>query len=208
MEPLPRGKRSHLEILVPGVRPGAALLRPLGSADEGRLRVVVPYIKTVSGPPTETAGRERRWVLADRLAGAGTARVAAVERTRPEEPGTPTNRNTDRLVIVIEGLLDTEIGVRPTAVPCRGRGIAPGTSGACWIWSFRRIIPGRCGHRPGRGCAFLIVPTSCHAALTWPSDPARGSASAAALVRRPVTKANAEPIAARAPSPKLTSAMM
>ena len=71
----------HLEILIPGVRPGSPFLTPVGSADEVQLPAAAPYVRSSSGPATETTGRETRWVLTDEPAGARTARVTAVERT-------------------------------------------------------------------------------------------------------------------------------
>jgi mannose-6-phosphate isomerase-like protein (cupin superfamily) len=57
----------HLEILVPGARPGAALLTPLESVDEVQLPATAPYVKSILSPTTETTSRERRWVLADEI---------------------------------------------------------------------------------------------------------------------------------------------
>jgi quercetin dioxygenase-like cupin family protein len=103
----------HLEIMVPGVRPGALYLKQIESADSVPLPAASPYVKSVAGPATEEADGERRWVLAGESTGIHTARITAVERTRPAEPGSPASRDTDRLVVVTEGRLETEIAGRP-----------------------------------------------------------------------------------------------
>jgi quercetin dioxygenase-like cupin family protein len=115
----------HLEILIPGVRPGSPFLRPVGSADEVTLPAAAPYVTSSSGPATETTAHERRWVLTDESTGARTARVAAVERTGPEDPGTPASRDNDRLMVVTEGQLNTEIAARPAAVPAEAVIVIP-----------------------------------------------------------------------------------
>jgi mannose-6-phosphate isomerase-like protein (cupin superfamily) len=107
------GAEHHLEIMVPGVLPGAPYLRQVESADAVPLPAASPYVKSVSAPATEETDQERRWVLADESTGSQTARITAVERTRPGTPGTPAGRDTDRLVVVTEGQLDTEIAGRP-----------------------------------------------------------------------------------------------
>jgi mannose-6-phosphate isomerase-like protein (cupin superfamily) len=115
----------HLEILIPGVRPGSPVLRPLGSADEVPLPATAPYAASTSGPPTETVGHETRWVLTGEPAGAGAARVTAVQRTGPEDPGPPASRDSDRLVVVTEGELTAEIAARPAAVPAQAVIVIP-----------------------------------------------------------------------------------
>jgi mannose-6-phosphate isomerase-like protein (cupin superfamily) len=115
----------HLEILIPGVRPGSPFLRPVGSADEVQLPAAVPYVRSSSGPATETIGRETRWVLTDESTGARTARVTAVERTGPEDPGTPASRDNDRLVVVTEGELTAEIAAQPAVVPAQAVIVIP-----------------------------------------------------------------------------------
>jgi mannose-6-phosphate isomerase-like protein (cupin superfamily) len=115
----------HLEILIPGVRPGNPFLTPVGSADEVQLPAAAPYVRSSSGPATETTGRETRWMLTDEPAGARTARVTAVERTGPEDPGTPASRDNDRLVVVTEGKLTAEIAARPAAVPAQAVIVIP-----------------------------------------------------------------------------------
>ena len=115
----------HLEILIPGVRPGSPFLRPVGSADEVQLPAAVPYVRSSSGPATETIGRETRWVLTDESTGARTARVTAVERTGPEDPGTPASPDNDRLVVVTEGELTAEIAAQPAVVPAQAVIVIP-----------------------------------------------------------------------------------
>jgi mannose-6-phosphate isomerase-like protein (cupin superfamily) len=115
----------HLEILIPGVRPGSPFLRPLGSADEVQLPAAAPYVRSSSGPATETTGHESRWVLTDESTGARTARVTAVERTGPENAGAPASRDNDRLIVVTEGKLTAEIATRPTAVPAQAVVVIP-----------------------------------------------------------------------------------
>jgi mannose-6-phosphate isomerase-like protein (cupin superfamily) len=108
----------HLEILIPGIRPGSPFLRPVGSADEIQLPAAAPYVRSSSGPATETTGHETRWLLTDESTGARTA-LTAVERTGPEDPGTPASRDNDRLIVVTEGKLTAEIAARPAAVPAQ-----------------------------------------------------------------------------------------
>jgi mannose-6-phosphate isomerase-like protein (cupin superfamily) len=115
----------HLEILIPGVRPGSPFLRPVQSADEVQLPATAPYVRSSSGPATETTGHETRWLLTDESAGARTARVTAVERTGPEDPGTPASRDNDRLVVVTEGELTAEIAARPATVPAQAVIVIP-----------------------------------------------------------------------------------
>jgi mannose-6-phosphate isomerase-like protein (cupin superfamily) len=115
----------HLEILIPGVRPGSPFLRPVQSADEVRLPATAPYVRSSSGPAAETTRHETRWLLTDGSAGARTARVMAVERTGPEDPGTPTGRDNDRLMVVTEGELTAEIAARTAAVPAQAVIVIP-----------------------------------------------------------------------------------
>jgi quercetin dioxygenase-like cupin family protein len=115
----------HLEIQVPGVRPGAPILRPIGSADEVQMPSAAPYVTSVAGAATETTGHERRWALTDGSTDAGTARITAVERIGPEVPGAPTSRDNDRLIIVTVGQLNTEIAARATAVPAEAVIVIP-----------------------------------------------------------------------------------
>jgi mannose-6-phosphate isomerase-like protein (cupin superfamily) len=82
-------------------------------------------VRSSSGPATETIGRETRWVLTDESTGARTARVTAVERTGPEDPGTPASRDNDRLVVVTEGELTAEIAARSAAVPAQAVIVIP-----------------------------------------------------------------------------------
>lgn len=66
-----------------------------------------------------------RWLLTDEPAGARAARVTAVERTGPEDPGMPASRDNDRLVVVTEGELTAEITARPAAVPAQALIVIP-----------------------------------------------------------------------------------
>jgi mannose-6-phosphate isomerase-like protein (cupin superfamily) len=115
----------HLEILIPGIRPGSPFLRPLQSADEVQLPATAPYVRSSSGPATETTGPETRWVLTDESTSARTARVTAVERRGPEDPGTPASRDNDRLVVVTEGELTAEIAAASAAVPAQALIVIP-----------------------------------------------------------------------------------
>ena len=65
-------------------------------------------------------------MLTDESTGARTARVTAVERTGPEDPGTPASRDNDRLVVVTEGKLTAEIAARPGRRPGPGGDRHPG----------------------------------------------------------------------------------
>ena len=115
----------HLEILIPGVRPGSPFLRPVGSADEVQLPTAAPYVRSSSGPATEVTGHETRRVLTDESTGARTARITAVERTGPEDPGTPGSRDSDRLIVVTQGELTAEIAARPASVPAQAVMVIP-----------------------------------------------------------------------------------
>ncbi len=95
----------HLEILIPGVRPGSPFLTPVGSADDIPLPAAAPHVASTSGPATEVTGHQTRRVLTGKSTGACAARVTAVERTGPEDPATPASQDHDRLVVVTEGEL-------------------------------------------------------------------------------------------------------
>ncbi len=107
----------HLEILIPGVRPGSPFLTPVRSVDEVRLPATAPHITSGSGPATEATGHETRSLLTGESTGGRTARVTAVERTGPDDAGTPGTREDDRLVVVTQGELTAEVAARPGAVP-------------------------------------------------------------------------------------------
>jgi mannose-6-phosphate isomerase-like protein (cupin superfamily) len=115
----------HLEIMVPGVRPGAPLLRPVKDADEVPLPSTAPVVTSMSGPATQTTGHERRWALAGEATGVRAARITAVERTGPETPAGPESQDNDRLIIVTEGRLDTEIAARSAGVPAEAVIVIP-----------------------------------------------------------------------------------
>jgi quercetin dioxygenase-like cupin family protein len=115
----------HLEILTPGVTPGSPFLTPVGSADDVQLPKAVPYVRSSSGPATETTGDETRWLLTAESTGARTARVTAVERTGPQDPAMPASRDNDRLIVVTEGELTAEIAARPAAVPAQAVIVIP-----------------------------------------------------------------------------------
>jgi quercetin dioxygenase-like cupin family protein len=107
----------HLEILIPGIRPGSPFLKALRSADDVQLPATAPRVTSGSGPATQVTGHETRWMLTDESTSARTARVEAVERTGPEDPGTPASRPNDRLVVVTQGELAAEIAARAAPVP-------------------------------------------------------------------------------------------
>ncbi len=48
-----------------------------------------------------------------------------MERTGPEDPGTPASRDNDRLVVVTEGELTAEIAARSAAVPAQAVIVIP-----------------------------------------------------------------------------------
>lgn len=48
-----------------------------------------------------------------------------MERTGPERPGTPASRDNDRLIVVTEGQLNTEIAAQAAAVPARALIVIP-----------------------------------------------------------------------------------
>ena len=107
----------HLEIQVPGVRPGAPVLRPVKSVDDVPMPSIASYVSSFSGAATEAVGHERRWALTQASTDERVARVMAVERSGPEPPGTATSRGSDRLMVVTQGRLNTEIAERSAAVP-------------------------------------------------------------------------------------------
>jgi mannose-6-phosphate isomerase-like protein (cupin superfamily) len=115
----------HLEILIPGVSPGSPFLRPVRSVDEVQLPAAAPHVAISSGPATEVTGHETRWVLTDQSTGGRTARITAVERTGPEDPGSPASRDDDRLLVVTRGELAAEIAARPAAVPAQAVVVIP-----------------------------------------------------------------------------------
>jgi quercetin dioxygenase-like cupin family protein len=115
----------HLEIRVPGVRPGAPVLRPVGSVDEVQMPSASPYVTSASDAAAETAGHERRWALTDESTDVRTARIMTVEWTGPEAPGTPGSRDNDRLIVVTEGQLNTEISAQAAAVPAQAVIVIP-----------------------------------------------------------------------------------
>jgi len=115
----------HLEILIPAVQPGTAFLKPVQSLDDVQMPTIPPHVTSSSGPPTEVAGDETRWMLTDESTSTRTAQVTAVERTGPESPGTLTTRADDRLVVVTEGELTAEIAAPPAAVPAQAVIVVP-----------------------------------------------------------------------------------
>jgi quercetin dioxygenase-like cupin family protein len=115
----------HLEILVPGVQPGAPLLRPVKSVDDVPLPAASPSVKSVSAPPDETSGNARRWAMTDESAGGRSARVTAVELDGPQDPGPSADRKGERLVVVTEGRLTVEIAARRQVVPAEAVIVIP-----------------------------------------------------------------------------------
>ena len=65
---------------------------------------------------------------------ARTALVTAVERTGPEDLGTPASRDNDRLIVVTEGKLTAEIAAQPAAVPAQAVIVIP-AGGPHRIWN-------------------------------------------------------------------------
>jgi hypothetical protein len=90
-----------------------------------RPRKARPCSRAFSGPATESAGHEKRWALAGESTGVRAARLTAVERTGPETPAAPGGQDTDRLIIVTEGQLDTEIAGRSAGVPAEAVIVIP-----------------------------------------------------------------------------------
>ena len=115
----------HLEILIPAVHPGTPFLRPVQSADEVRVQTATPHVTSTSGPPAQVSGHEKRWPITAEPTGAGAARLTVVERTGPDGPGTPASRDNDRLIVVTQGELTTEIAKRPAAVPAQAVLVIP-----------------------------------------------------------------------------------
>jgi quercetin dioxygenase-like cupin family protein len=115
----------HLEILIPAVEPGAPFLTPVRSLDEVQLPPTAPKVTSSSGPPTEVSGHETRWALARSSGGARAAQVTAVERNGPEEAGPAGVRDDDRLIVVTDGQLSTEIAGRPAPVPAEAVIVIP-----------------------------------------------------------------------------------
>ena len=48
-----------------------------------------------------------------------------MQRTGPEDPGTPASRDHDRLIVVTEGQLTTEIAGQPAGVPAQALIVIP-----------------------------------------------------------------------------------
>jgi mannose-6-phosphate isomerase-like protein (cupin superfamily) len=115
----------HLEILIPAIRPGTAFLRPVRSAEEAELPSAAPHVANSDGPPSEVTGHETRWVLTDESTGGRAARMTAVERSGPEDPGTLATWDDDRLVVVTQGKLNAEIAARPATVPAQAVMVIP-----------------------------------------------------------------------------------
>lgn len=115
----------HLEILIPAVQPGTPFLKPVQSLDGVQMPTTPPHVTSSSGPPTEVAGDETRWVLTEESTSAHTAQITAVERTGPESPGTLVNRADDRLIVVTQGELTAEIAARPAAAPAQAVIVIP-----------------------------------------------------------------------------------
>jgi quercetin dioxygenase-like cupin family protein len=107
----------HLEILIPGITPGRPFLKPVQNLDEVQLPAIAPHVISGSGPPTDVAGHEKRWMLTGKSSGAATAQVMAAERTGPEEAGAPAKRDDDRLIVVTQGELTAEVAAKPATVP-------------------------------------------------------------------------------------------
>jgi hypothetical protein len=120
------GPERHLEILIPGVRPGSPFRRPVQSADEVKLPATPPHVASSAGPATETTGHETRWVLTDEATGGRTARLTAVERTGPEDPAPAPSRDDDSLTVVTQAELTAEIAARPAVVAAQAVIIIPG----------------------------------------------------------------------------------
>jgi hypothetical protein len=72
----------------------------------------MPYTRRISAADAVDAGYPGYQSTSAR-----TARVTAVERTGPQDPGTPASRDNDRLLVVTQGELAAEIAGGPTAVP-------------------------------------------------------------------------------------------
>jgi quercetin dioxygenase-like cupin family protein len=115
----------HLEIQVPGVLPGAPILRPVKSVDDVPMPSTAPSVSSVSGEATSTIGRERRRALTDESTSERVARVTAVERSGPEPSGAAASRDHDRLLVVTHGRLETEIAGRSAAVAAEAVIIIP-----------------------------------------------------------------------------------
>jgi len=106
----------HLEILVPGLQPGAPVQTVLETANDVPPPTTVPFVRSVTHPATVTTDRERRRLLADASLGVEGARVLWIESTGPENPGPRCSRDTDRLVIVTAGRLNADVGAESAVV--------------------------------------------------------------------------------------------
>jgi mannose-6-phosphate isomerase-like protein (cupin superfamily) len=115
----------HLEILIPGVRPGTPFLRPVQSADQVQLPEAAPHVTSSSGPATEVTGHETRRVLTGKSTGPCAAHIPAVERTGPEDLVPAASRDDDRLVVVTEGELTADMAQRTAAVPAQAVIVIP-----------------------------------------------------------------------------------
>ena len=107
----------HVEILVPGVPPGAPVLRPVESLDGFKMPAAEPVVRSMSGLPHEESDIGRHWILADETTGAHSVRIIGVEAEGPRTPGTAAGRQTERILVVTHGRLDAEIAGHRQVVP-------------------------------------------------------------------------------------------
>ena len=99
----------HLEILVPGLQPGAPTQTNLETAADVPLPTIPPYVRSVTDPGLVTTSRGRHRILADTAPGAESARIRWIERAGPEAPDQAVSLDTDRLVIVTAGKLSADV---------------------------------------------------------------------------------------------------
>lgn len=81
-----------------------------------------PYVTSVSNAPTETTGHERRWAL---RTSQRTCTLPASLRWSGRDPKFRARRDDDRLIVVTEGQLNTEIAARAAAVPAEALIVIP-----------------------------------------------------------------------------------
>lgn len=123
----------HVEFLVPGIQPGAPVLRPVKSLDDAPMPAASAVVKAASGPPHETSDGKRRWILADESTAEHSARITGVEADGRQAPGAVSSLESERILLVTEGRLDAEIAGREQVVPAEAVIVIPaGVPHALW----------------------------------------------------------------------------
>ena len=105
----------HLEIMVPGIRPGLPLLTAVTSVDDVPAPPAAPYTRALDAGPASSAGPRTQWTIADEACGVRSARIHTIELARCEAPGDPQVLDDDHLMFVLDGRLTLTIAGQDTA---------------------------------------------------------------------------------------------